>query len=871
MDKKPPGSGGVDIPGRADVQGHLVGGNFTENHNHVHVHGDSPPAELDITAHLQALLPTVEKIEIVGITSGPGRSRDALICPIEQLYTPLATRREPVGHKSDARHLGRVRLPELLPAHRRLLLIGQPGAGKTTFARLVACMLARDILDPTRKPPWRSEYLGLPANRPAPVPAFVRMASLVGLFEKHSAPGRPDDRIWLLDLLAGASAHRSNVTAPDPRDHASHRDAWDALLSRGEVLLLLDGLDEVADATLRARVLRVFQDACRAWPGGIVVTSRPIELEMLRALDFHEATLEPFGPAEVDRFVGQWTAALYADRLGLAADHEELLRAAIREHPEIRRIATNPVMLTCLCVIHWNEGRLPEGRARVYRAVFNWMLAARSEQRARAGYTNVFAENAFASIALAMMRTPEGKLATFDVADAAAAIDEEMQRDFSALAPAQRRRQAREWVLRECEWSHIIEEIAGNQLRYWHLTLQEFLAALALAWRDDGDGPEDWWPLTADRFDNPQWHETLTLLPGCLFDEGGRRRVDRLFERVLHLERVSDGGVQRGRGAPAGARQSDLAAVARVVGVVGRLLAPMSAYAYTLKPQHATLYEALRDRVLAIFTREGAAAVPLKTRIAAADALGRAGDPRLREDNFVEIPGTRVAMGRFPVTIEEFRRFVEDEGYSTEHFWDPRGWAWRREQTSVAPGEWDDQQLNPSRPVTWVTWYEARAYCRWLHACCPRYAEVRLPTVQEWEQAASPDGRKFPWGDEAPTEALANFGKHVGAPTPVGLYPAGIGPAGHLDLTGNVDEWCNDGPDHIHRRIKGGNWLSDNVEWLTAAFSVWYRRVNDSGGGLGFRVVVAARRRPRKKNAVPSEFAPVPHGVRGKASAARMA
>ena len=39
----------------------------------------------------------------------------------------------------------------------------------------------------------------------------------------------------------------------------------------------------------------------------------------------------------------------------------------------MRRLATNPVMLTCLCVVHWNEGRLPEGRSRVYRAVIRFL------------------------------------------------------------------------------------------------------------------------------------------------------------------------------------------------------------------------------------------------------------------------------------------------------------------------------------------------------------------------------------------------------------------------------------------------------------------------------------------------------------------
>jgi len=832
---KPPSSG-VTVRDEADVKvkGHLAGSDISETHIHVHPPAEAvKPAPLDLHAYLRTLLHAVENLEIVGIASQAGRSRDALICPIEQLYTPLTSRavdraREP---KDRAMHSDRVLLSEILPAHPRLLIVGQPGSGKTTFARLVACMLARDILGPPREPAWRTEFLGLPPRKPAPIPGFVRMSALVGLFEKHSSPG-PDDRTWLLDLLAAQSCpQRSKVAGIQDPDHRAHCDEWDELLRAGKVLLLLDGLDEVADPALRTRVLRVFQDACHAWPtSAIVVTSRPIELEMLRALGFHEATIDPFGPDEVTRFVSQWSTALFAGETERSAGHEELLRGAIRERPEIRRLATNPVMLTCLCVIHWNEGRLPEGRARVYRAIFNWMLAARSEQRRRAGYKNTFAENAFASLALAMTRTPEGKQSSFELGDAAAAIDEEMQREFSGLTPANRRRQAREWLLRECEWSHITEEIAGQQLRFWHLTLQEFLAALALAWREDGEGPEDWWPLVKDHLDDSQWRETVEMLPGCLFDEGGRRRVDRLIERVLHID------------AP------DLASEARIVGIVGRLLAPMSAYEYTLKPQHAAAYEAMRGRVMAIFTLDGAARVPLKTRITAADALGRAGDPRLAQDNFLEIPGTNVAMGRYPVTVAEFERFVEDEGYTDPRWWDPEGWTWREEYSRETPYEWDEQRPFLNRPVTGVTWFEARAYCRWLAARCgAKYREIRLPRVEEWERAASPDGRTYPWGEATPSDATANFANAVGAPTPVGLYPAGIGLAGHLDLVGNVFEWCDDGPlDKADRKwIKGGSWYADDVAWLAAAFRL-RRWSGDGGGGGGFRVVVVAASRPSR-------------------------
>lgn len=117
------------------------------------------------------------------------------------------------------------------------------------------------------------------------------------------------------------------------------------------------------------------------------------------------------------------------------------------------------------------------------------------------------------------------------------------------------------------------------------------------------------------------------------------------------------------------------------------------------------------------------------------------------------------------VTNAQYRRFMEDTNHKQPYLWDNSTYN-------------QDQQ-----PVVGVTWHDALAYCEW--------AGGRLPTESEWEKAArGTDGRLWPWGNEQPTDKLANFGNKVNAPTEVGAYPDGASPYGCLDMAGNVWEWC---------------------------------------------------------------------------------
>lgn len=132
-------------------------------------------------------------------------------------------------------------------------------------------------------------------------------------------------------------------------------------------------------------------------------------------------------------------------------------------------------------------------------------------------------------------------------------------------------------------------------------------------------------------------------------------------------------------------------------------------------------------------------------------------------------------IGRYPVTNAEYARFLSQTGRVT-----PDG-SGSYEWVGGTPPRGKGQH-----PVVIVSWHDAAAYCRW--------PGLFLPTEAEWEKAArGTDGRRYPRGDQDPTDRLCNFNDNVGGTTPVGTYsPQGNSPYGCGDMASNVLEWCAD-------------------------------------------------------------------------------
>lgn len=177
----------------------------------------------------------------------------------------------------------------------------------------------------------------------------------------------------------------------------------------------------------------------------------------------------------------------------------------------------------------------------------------------------------------------------------------------------------------------------------------------------------------------------------------------------------------------------------------------------------------------------GSAPLPREVLVPAGEfEMGTSTDPwaydNERPARTMEVPAYWIDTT--PVSVGDYRRFVEAGGYDDARWWSGRGLDWRHRSGRTSPAFWVRdgagwarrrfgrlEPLPDDEPVQHVCWFEAEAYAAW--------AGRRLPTEAEWEKAASwdPDTatkRRYPWGDEKPTAAHANLGQARYRPTPAG-------------------------------------------------------------------------------------------------------
>ncbi|MFC1764632.1 SUMF1/EgtB/PvdO family nonheme iron enzyme [Planctomycetota bacterium] len=798
-------------------------------------------------AYLRHLHNTAKHIPLQSYAKEEAEKGQSLV-ELSAIYTALGTRElehtEEVERQDPMDRIGGrpqryLSAFELVHAYDHVVLLGDPGSGKSTFVKYLVLCMTGDMLEEkdinleiltsilpgdeeTDKASWRHGQL---------LPIFIELRDFA--VKALPAPGK-----------AGSACHVWKYLRDSLKDWGIpeyFEGLKQEVLDKDKTsLLVFDGLDEVPDPhNQRKQIKEAIEDFARTANCRMIVTSRTYaylkqdwELE-----GFHAAELASFNEDQIRSFIKQWydyqaqtTSSDKEDARGRA----KLLQDAVFEKKRrLQGLAERPLLLTLMAVLHsWHGRDLPEKRVEIYEQTLDLLIHrwnSRKETLDGSGRSRLPAQDVQQRLRVSRteLRALLEKLAfeahrRQSTGDGCADVP---KKDLVAgLYEIGKDGRIKDWEDFLMDRVGILIERGHDVFTFPHRTFQEYLAACYLT---RVEFPEKIAELT--RQDPQRWRE-VTQLVGLKVNTAHSG-----WALVEYLQRM-------------GRSNRD---------AWGTLIAAEFLVESDWRWPHSEIEAKKLKKVCQRLAKVLAnTKLPAVERALAGRLLAQLGDPRrevvLPEAMvFSEVPAGPFWMGaaehdvdaddrerpgfencldygfylaRYPVSNAQYRCFIEAGAFHKDEYW----------LEAIADGRWKDGKLkvttwsypefNPkseavcgpadydfpinlgNHPAVGVSWYEAMAYCRWLteHLKASKVASspiqklreenwhVTLPSEAEWEKAARgmEDRRTYPWGDEEDPNKANYSDTKIGTPSALGCFPRGQSPYECKDMAGNVWEWC---------------------------------------------------------------------------------
>lgn len=708
------------------------------------------------------------------------------------------------GTKNDVIYL---HLNHLAAACNRLVILGAPGSGKSTFVKFLALCLAGSAING-----WsRATSIQTLENWPhgALTPIYIELRHFVASSHFPADIRTPvtTDHLWAYiqhEVLGEALA----AYADDLRYDLEH----------GNALLLLDGLDEVPypEGKLKQRQQQLSSLAqslnTRYVSSRIIVASRPYAYAGWTLPGFQAVTIAAFGDEHRIALASRLYQTVRLDE----ETAEKRAKALNRQLGNIDyELKDRPLFVTLMATLYLrgdSEG-LPTRRGALYRESILLLLDRWTTSKAgMSSLVGLLGDKSLddlydrlAALAYEVHNSYGDQLGTPE-------IDESLL--YKHLKPLGRTTAA-ELIPYLSENAGVLvspgQDEEKDVFHFAHRTFQEYMAAVHLI------------RLCAEAnsfsrvreliISKPQVWRVATALAGDeLSDTDRRGDLWNLLDDLLGGELVSGLAADDPRWWPVWLASVILNEQKMITGE-------------KLRHGEKAISDHLRSWIMALF--ETPQALDDYDREVCGRALSLLGDLRPGIGTFmVEIDGQKIELpqlewcdvpaptdgvfimgadgqpdnprhqaelkhsfkiAKYIITYQQFQTFVDSGEYDQPDWW--VGFPLEYQPQAMV------NQSYPYRnhPRDNVTWYQMVAFCRWLTVkyrasdLVKGEVEIRLPTEQEWEYAAR-GMDEHP--DDLDTVSETTLVTDIGMTSAVGLFPDGTSPFGVLDMSGNVFQWC---------------------------------------------------------------------------------
>ncbi|MBW4613109.1 MAG: NACHT domain-containing NTPase [Desmonostoc vinosum HA7617-LM4] len=359
---------------------------------------------------------------------------------------------------------------KIVQENSKLIVLGKPGAGKTTFLKYLAihCISGKFL-----------------ANK---IPIFITLKELA------ETPNQSDIKDVIIQQL---------------KDHFITNTQIDELLSSGSFLILLDGLDEVREKDSN-RVISLIKNFANAHsPNRFVITCR-IAAQEYTFEQFTEVEVADFRQDQITEFINKWFKAKNDLVKG-----ERLIKKLEEEKP-IQELANNPLLLTLLCLVFEESGKFASNRSELYQESVDILLKKwdikRNIERDQI-YKNLSSDKKKSLLSQIALETFEQGCYFFKQKEVEKYITQYIENLLEASTNYEELQLESEVVLKSIEVQHgLLIERAKEIYSFSHLALHEYFTARKFVISDDPNILQS----LANHITEISWREVFLLTVGML-------------------------------------------------------------------------------------------------------------------------------------------------------------------------------------------------------------------------------------------------------------------------------------------------------------------------------------------------------------------